>query len=180
MWMRLYSLILPGTKEPIQPFPVAELISTVQSVTFFLTQLHYSLQLFTSTRPIINEIEIDFSSALMQSVCFAFNKLSIIDYVNCIHHDEKRANKFTVIHLCSSHMIKTTSRFMKKHLKKKNIVEKCDEIRKLALRIISALIHSDEMKNAGNYSKPFLRFLQYRKVPKKLLNLNKRCSAKIF
>lgn len=68
-----YTLLVPGkVDETSQPFPFAEMISTVQSVPFvssFLQQFHYSLQLITNRGPpIIDKIKIDFSSTLMQSV----------------------------------------------------------------------------------------------------------------
>lgn len=141
-----YSIVLSGdTYEERPPFPVAEFISTAHSVPYieaFLSLVIYRFQLLTTRSPLVDKIETDFSMALLQAVSSGVNKISLIDYINCIYRHESRT-RLTTIHICSSHMIKTFLRKLQSiGLKRKS------NVYAVAAKGASNLIHCDTVEKA--------------------------------
>ncbi len=98
-----YAIVLPGKGKDKPPLPVSELISNEHSIpTLTFWQMETLRQL--------NKI-----TTLIGSVLLAFNKESVSSYINRAHllvsQKVKKADaeNFTVIHLCSSHIIKAVT-----------------------------------------------------------------------
>ncbi|CAG9790408.1 unnamed protein product [Diatraea saccharalis] len=147
-----YSLILRGDeKNERSPFPVAEFISAAHSVpyiTFFLSTVCLVLKKLSSRSPIINKIETDFSMALLQATSQAVNKLALIEYVNTIFNKFTRIQSMTILHICSSHMIKTFSRKIKTFgIKRKS------KVYEVSMRLAANLIHCQSKEQAGEIFK---------------------------
>ncbi len=111
-----YTLVLAGQGHGTQPLPISEMLSndnTVPSVSFWLMQFVQNLSKFTTLT--IRYLETDFSWALIQAVLLAFNKESILSYLDrcfdvCQGKDDGIESKnFTVIHLCSAHVLKAVA-----------------------------------------------------------------------
>lgn len=142
-----YTIILPG-RDDKGPFPVAEFISAAQSVpplASFLLQLDYSLRLMSSRNPVIDKLESDFSLALLQAASLALNKLSLIDYINFIFRNEDQRFSRTVLHICSTHLLRTgQKKLVKLGVDKKQVIYR------IASRGLTMLIHSDTLDKAKN------------------------------
>jgi len=131
----LYSLILPGDSEKGH-FPVAEFISSMHSVpyiTLFLSLVDHALKKLSTRSIIIDKIETDFSLALLQSACLSFNKMSLMNYLTVIfnkhENNERLEHGFTVIHICSSHLVKTVLR------KSKTLMKNSRQIRSAGMQL---------------------------------------------
>ncbi|XDV39447.1 hypothetical protein PO909_008694 [Leuciscus waleckii] len=117
-----YALVLPGKGKDKPPLPVSEFISNEHSIpTLTFWQMETLRQLGQITTRKVHQVETDFSWALIGSVLLAFNKESVSSYLNRAHlivsQKVKSADafNFTVLHLCSSHIIKAvTQGFAKK------------------------------------------------------------------
>lgn len=78
-----YALTIPGNEE-CSPLPIAECISSVHNIpyiTYFLSLVNYALKGMTSRTVIINEVETDFSLALIQGVVLSFYGISVSRYI---------------------------------------------------------------------------------------------------
>ena len=111
-----YCLTLPGGGQNAPPLPVCEMLTNEHSIppiTFWLMQFLRKLSQYTKLR--VNQVETDYSWALLQSVLLAFNKESITSYLDrafaiCSKLKTwKDIKMFTVLHLCSAHIIKAVS-----------------------------------------------------------------------
>lgn len=118
-----YALVLAGQGHGTPPLPISEMLSndhTVPSVSFWLMQFVHNLSKFTTLT--IRYLETDFSWALIQAVLLAFNKESILSYLDrcfdvCQGKDDGIDNKnFTVIHLCSAHVLKAVAQAICRHV----------------------------------------------------------------
>lgn len=109
-----YALTLPGAGRDAPPLSVCELLSNNHSVpplAYWLLQFLHTLAKYTTHR--VNQIEKDFSWALMQATLLAFNRESVDAYLArtfSIINRQKRWDeiKSTTI-LCSAHIIKAVS-----------------------------------------------------------------------
>ena len=111
-----YALTLPGAGRDAPPLPVCELLSNNHSVpplAYWLLQFLHTLGKYTTHR--VNQIETDFSWALMQATLLAFNRESVDAYLArtyTIINRQKRWDEIkptTILHLCSAHIIKAVS-----------------------------------------------------------------------
>lgn len=149
-----YALVLPGDTD-VTPLPVAEYLTNthnIPSITHFLEQFVYALKEYTSCKPIFRVFETDFSIVLQTAVIKAFNSMEILRYLRITYQHstepfpelEKRIAQMTLTHTCSSHVIKTVLRKMKRvHMNKEQL--------DLAGCLISRLIHSDTLDMAKKY-----------------------------
>lgn len=118
-----YALVLAGQGHCTPPLPIAEMLSndhTVPSVSFWLMQFVHNLSKFTTLK--IRYLETDYSWALIQAVLLAFNKESILSYLDrCFDvcqgkNDGMDSKSFTVIHLCSAHVLKAVAQAICRHV----------------------------------------------------------------
>ena len=82
-----YTLTIKHLKFSTSPIPLAEMVSSDHStaeISHFLNIWCWSVKLFDSTDLKVKKIDIDFRSALIHSTCLAFNKFTILSYLqNC-------------------------------------------------------------------------------------------------
>ena len=95
------------------PVAVLEFISCGHSVRSIHSCLDIQVEAskkLSSEWPIVNLIETDFSKAMIQVSCKAFNNMDLEMYVNKtyleIKNPERDIQPRTIIHVCSSHLIK--------------------------------------------------------------------------
>ncbi|KAL0176938.1 hypothetical protein M9458_029268, partial [Cirrhinus mrigala] len=118
-----YALVLAGQGHGTPPLPIAEMLSndhTVPSVSFWLMKFVHNLSKYTTLT--IRYLETDYSWALIQAALLAFNKESILSYLDrcfdiCQGKDDGMDSKgFTVIHLCSAHVLKAVAQAICRHV----------------------------------------------------------------
>ena len=158
MTIYYYGIFVAGEKD-ISPLEVAEALMsshTETSITFFLKTFCDNLRLITTKK--IQKVETDFSLVLLKSSCTAFNQVNFYTYINDIF-DEVEEGKdidkdLTILHVCSSHLIKTVRKQIKSHFpdKKKQKVE-----RYVCSVLISELIHSDCLDTAKVHFENLIR-----------------------
>ena len=133
-----YSICLPSLKSPISndkapPITVADAILTDNSTPSIKTFLGKFLQLLekhTNRSHQIKKVECDFSWGIINSITETFNKVDIKTYIQRSFDlimnlkDVSSFSHFTVIHLCSSHIIKSISNNLSKITSSKKIKEK--------------------------------------------------------
>ncbi|KAK9978614.1 hypothetical protein ABG768_020358 [Culter alburnus] len=103
------------------PLPIAEMLTndhTVPSVSFWLMQFVHNLSKYTTLT--VRFVETDYSWALIQAVLLAFNRESVLTYLDrcfdiCQGKDNVTQN-FTIIHLCSAHVLKAVAQAVCKHV----------------------------------------------------------------
>lgn len=125
-----YALTLPGAGRNAPPLPVCEMLTNEHSIppiTFWLMQFLRRLSQYTKLR--VHQVETDYSWALLQSVLLSFNKESIVSYLDrafAICSKQKTWNdirKFTVLHLCSAHMLKAVAQSIRRKTDDKGLKE---------------------------------------------------------
>ena len=108
-----YALTLPGSTlfSPVEVMKSYQSLHTESAVTYVL---NYFLDNLKFTNKIIKKIETDFSLVLLKSACYATHKINLYDYMDVIYIEaekKKPINKnITILHICSSHVIKTTKK----------------------------------------------------------------------
>lgn len=132
------------------PLQLLESISSIHTetvLTFVLNFFVDHLKLITLKR--IKKIETDFSIVLLKSSCYAFNNINLYDYMNEIFYEaegKKDINKdLTIIHICSSHLIKAVRKKIKAVFPDKK--NQCVQ-RYVASNLVSALIHLYDIETA--------------------------------
>lgn len=141
-----YALTLPGNGE-VGGFPVAEFITSDQSaptLTYILSIIVQACQNMFNKSYVIHKMETDFSHALIKSSARALNDMSTIQYVNYIFEKLNVEGctdklKLTVLHICSSHLLKAVLRKSKEWSRKKIF-------KRLAGDSITALIHCTSLE----------------------------------
>lgn len=109
-----YALVLPGMGKDKPPLPVAEFVTnshSVPSITHWL--MEFKRRLSHITRRKIAQIETDYSWALMNSMLISFNQEDVSAYLcrafQIVSGQSKDIPNFTVLHLCSAHILKAVS-----------------------------------------------------------------------
>jgi len=111
-----YSLTLPGGGQNVPPLPVCEMLTNEHSVppiTFWLMQFIRKVSQYTKLR--VQQVETDYSWALLQSVLLSFNKESIVSYLDrafatCLKQKTwKEIQMYSVLHICSAHVLKAVT-----------------------------------------------------------------------
>ena len=122
------------------PVPVAEMISSdhgTAEITHFLNKWDKDLR--------IDQIEMDYSWAIMHSTCLAFNKLSIALYLTkcweIIHNKTSTKSTITtVLHLCSAHIMHRISYQLDKNYK----IDK--KVKRLVLHAFGTMVKSSNIE----------------------------------
>ncbi|KAK0134976.1 120 protein in NOF-FB transposable element [Merluccius polli] len=118
-----YALVLAGHGRGAPPLPVAEMLTnnhTVPSISHWLLQFLHTVRQFTVLT--VSHVETDFSWALMPAVLLSFNKENIFSYLRrCFAISQgrrklKTIKKYTVLHLCSAHVLKAITGIISKHV----------------------------------------------------------------
>ncbi|XP_028988701.1 uncharacterized protein LOC114845072 isoform X2 [Betta splendens] len=124
-----YALVLPGMGKDKPPLPVAELISNSHSIpTISYWLMEFRRKLCYATKRRIAQIETDHSWALINSVLLSFNKENISVYLDrafeSIYSSTlQKIPAFTVVHICSAHIMKTVAQAFGKKTADKGIKE---------------------------------------------------------
>ena len=154
-----YALILPGTQE-LGPLSILENFGSkhdVFSIKRFLELFFNNLRLLSKTK-IIHKIETDMSLALLQSCSQVFNQLNLFDFIQIIYNTYEKnvpLNKpMTMLHICSSHFIKTVCKKIQNCFPDKD-TSKVERF--LAKRLISEMVHCRNIEEA---TIPFTTFIQ--------------------
>lgn len=118
-----YPLVLPGSEE-YGPLPIAEFLSdthTVPQISYFLSTFNHAMHLLINRKVIIKKLETDFSLALITSAILSFNQMSVYAYLDLLYKHVVQKNtsfpNLTIIHICSTHMLKTVKRKCVQHCK---------------------------------------------------------------
>ena len=147
-----YALTLQHPIYCISPVPVAEMISSdhgTAEITHFLNKWVLTSKVILHKDLNINQIEMDYSWAIMHSSCLSFNKLSIALYLSkcweIVNNDNfsKRLTIPTVLHLCSAHIMHRISYKIDKDYK----IDK--KLKRLVLHAFGTMVNSrniDEIK----------------------------------
>ncbi len=123
-----YALVLPRDGSSKPPLPVTEMLTNkhnVPNISSWLLKFVHSVSKLTSVR--VHRIEIDFSWALIQSVLVSFNKENVDTFLDRAHKichfqlQRKDVKRFTVVHICAAHMVKTFSNAARKHTTDKGL-----------------------------------------------------------
>lgn len=116
-----YALVLPGMGKNKPPLPVTEMVTnshSIPSISHWLLEFKRKLSYTTKRR--IAQVETDYSWALINSVLLSFNKENISVYLDrafeLVSGQTETIPSFTVLHLCSAHILKAvTQGFGKKN-----------------------------------------------------------------
>jgi len=101
-----YALIVSDNIKNVRLLPIAEFISAkhVTAIQHFLNVFNDNLKQILTQR--INKLGTDFSLALLQSACKAFNGMNLSLYIQYMYDkyekNMKTDAKVTVLHVCSS------------------------------------------------------------------------------
>lgn len=142
-----YCLVISGDKNsvPIAPLEFITCGHDVYIIQHCLDTLVSSLQQITSTRPLVSQIETDFSKALLQADCKAFNNMDITVYLHHmwdrIHNQNHDYYPITILHVCSSHLIKSAIHRIKTFTSD-------EHVRTLLKSAIGLLIHRTDLADA--------------------------------
>lgn len=97
-------------------FPLLEMISSAHDAFTICKWLEEFIRAFEKKYkkpPRISKVVTDFSFAILNAISKAFNKQSLIEYINSTYSDNgeviKKGCKCTTIHICCNHFMKTTT-----------------------------------------------------------------------
>lgn len=137
-----YSGVLQGDKirPPVAVFEFITCGHSVGSISASLDIFVEALKTCTPNKwPIIHQAETDFSKAIIQSSCMAFNNMDLgvyLDYAFAeAENPDKPSRPLTIMHVCSSHVIKAAIMRIK-------IMTNDEEIQKLLRSAIGLLLHT--------------------------------------
>ncbi|KAH0546771.1 hypothetical protein KQX54_015059 [Cotesia glomerata] len=141
-----YVLSLPGKHDEYGPCPVAEFISTVHDAhyqTIFLSTVMDTLSRFTKKKLIVDKVESDFCLTGIQAIIMGFNCFTLKKYLEITHDIAEKTTDifFTVVHICSTHLLNTVRRKLKECSMSK-------ATKKLASHWISQLVHCTSIEEA--------------------------------
>ncbi|XP_027888726.1 uncharacterized protein LOC114154119 isoform X2 [Xiphophorus couchianus] len=121
-------MVLPGMGKDKPPLPITELLTnshTVPSISHWL--MEFNRKLTHTTKIKIAQIETDYSWALINSVLLAFNKEDISQYLHrafeIVHEHKVVMKNFTVLHLCSAHIMKAVTQAFGKKTRDRGLKE---------------------------------------------------------
>lgn len=115
MTIYYYALVLPGSENlsPLQVLEAYMSIHTETAVQFMLRYFLDNLKLICASKQ-IRKLQVDFSLVMLKSGCTALNKMNLMDYIRLIYQETEKEKKLNatlvILHVCSSHMIKTVRR----------------------------------------------------------------------
>ena len=148
-----YALTVGHPDYSTSPVPIAEMISSAHSsaeITYFLHKWALEAKKIVGSELNIGQIEIDYSWALIHSVCSAFLKCDLETYLNkCwtkIEFDPEGEfiNYNIIIHLCSAHLLNGICY----HVNKKFKLNK--NVRKLLLFSVGYIVCCTDINKINN------------------------------
>lgn len=107
-------------------FPLIEMLTnshTGYNIRLFLQFLRNEVEKVPGMDwPIFKHATTDFSKAMLNGLCLAWNNIKLIEYINLAHDWLNDSNldqmeSLVIIHICYSHLIKNFLRVLKKHFK---------------------------------------------------------------
>ena len=140
-----YALTMQHPEYSTSPIPVAEMISSdhgTAEISHFLNKWCLSAKLVINRDLQINKVEMDYSWAMIHSTCSAFNKFTILNYLqNCWRfvNNGEDLNVTTVLHLCSAHVMHRISY----NLDKKFKIDK--QIKRIILHVFGRILNSNNI-----------------------------------
>ena len=146
--MYVYALILAGTVN-CSPLEIATWIAADHGIPDFIIcaeKLAYAFKLLTNRKPLIDKVETDFSLVLLQCMCKAFNGMKLSVYLQQVYDEmtnRKPKSALMVLHICSSHLLKTALKNIKTYFFD-------DDVIRLAGKDITKLIHATTLNEAAN------------------------------
>lgn len=155
--------VSPGENE-FSPLQIAEAILSIHTETaisfFFKFFLDHFRQISTKR---ISKIETDFSLVLLNSCCAIFNDINLYHYINIIY-ESVESNKpidknLTILHVCSSHVIKTVRKKIIKIFPDK---KKQKDERYVASQLITRIIHSVNFEEAKISFEQFIKIYGFK------------------
>lgn len=118
---------------------------TMANLSFWLMKFLTKVRNITAIK--VNQVDTDYSWALMQGVLLAFNKQDILGYLEMLwkivqgSFTKKELKGITDLHLCSAHVLKAVSVFFSRNTKDKGLKE-------LANHCVAHLINSTSLNPA--------------------------------
>lgn len=115
MTIYYYTLVLPGSDEfgPLEVMESYSSIHTDAAITFLIQYFVDNVKLINASEK-FRKAQCDFSLVMLNSTCYGFNKINLYEYLKLIYEITEMGRKWddsiTIIHACSSHMIKTVRR----------------------------------------------------------------------
>ncbi|KYN26664.1 hypothetical protein ALC57_03964 [Trachymyrmex cornetzi] len=143
----VYAAVVAGSTD-YSPLDVTSFISSkhgVKDVSIFAEYLADTMRRLSTKKVVVDKIETDFSLVLMQSFCRAFNGCKLSIYLNQTFkeiHGKNTKTCLVVLHVCSSHLIKTIKKQIDSHIAD-------EDAKKLALNAINQLIHSTSLEETA-------------------------------
>ena len=141
-----YALTLQHPEFCISPIPVAEMISSdhgTAEISHFLNKWVLTSKLVLHKALNITQVEMDYSWAMMHSTCIAFNKISIMSYLDkCWEFVDNLKSKLditTVLHLCSAHIMHRVSYNLDKRYK----IDK--RLKHVILHVLGTMVQSTKI-----------------------------------
>ena len=135
------------------PVPIAEMISSAHSsaeITYFLHKWSLDAKKIVGSDLKIGQIEIDYSWALIHSVCNSFLKCDLETYLKkCwtkieIDHEGEFIDCNIILHLCSAHLLNGIGY----HINQKFKLNK--NVRKLLLHSIGFIVRCTDISKINN------------------------------
>ncbi|KYN06047.1 Ubiquitin-like-specific protease ESD4 [Cyphomyrmex costatus] len=141
-----YCVVTPGGDSV--PVAVLEFITCghdVYSIEKNLELFVSALKKMTTSRPLVSQVEVDFSKAMLQATCKAFNNMDLSFYLQYtwerVHGSNKYEYPITIIHICSSH-------FIKAGIKRTKQFSNYEDLRNIMRCAVTLLIHKINLKDA--------------------------------
>ena len=143
-----YALTLRHPQMKISPIPVAEMLSsnhTNVEITHFLHKWSYDVKLVLNHEICPDHIEVDFSWAMLHSICKIFNKEQLVDYLDAcwyfVHNSQSNFDKKrSVLHICSAHLIHRISYKLERKMRTNKVVKR------FIMFVMARLISSTEFE----------------------------------
>ena len=127
-----YALTLQHPIAKISPIPLAEMLTNEQTnveITHFLNRWYYDVRRILNRDICPSQVEVDFSWALLHSICKIFNRQHLEDYLNtCWQYiqtsqTEKYWDK-SILHICSAHLMNRISYKLEHTMKIKKSIKR--------------------------------------------------------
>ena len=178
-----YALTIGHPDYSTSPVPIAEMISSAHSsaeITYFLHKWSLDAKKIVGSDLKIGQIEIDYSWALIHSVCNSFLKCDLETYLKkCwtkieIDHEGEFIDCNIILHLCSAHLLNSIGY----HINQKFKLNK--NVRELLLHSIGFIVRCTDISKINNiFTSLCLVFLSKKldeDVKNNMLNLDSHIS----
>ena len=127
-----YALTLQHPLAKISPIPLAEMLTSEQTnveISHFLNRWCYDVKRILNRDISPSQVEVDFSWAMLHSICQIFNRQDLEDYLNtCWQYLHDSQPKYSwnksVLHICSAHLMNRISYKLDRTMKIKKSVKR--------------------------------------------------------